>query len=98
MGPDWIERNDRHRWGLETGKQQSALMAAAYRDRLDMVKLLLDGGSDINLKNDKGQTALHYTMVRDFAGKEIVDRRSEESRMLLVSRLIDRGANIHTLR
>lgn len=96
FGADMIERNDGHRWGMEKGKQQSALMAAAYADRLDLVKLLLDGGADVNLKNDKGQTALHYAMGRDFTGHEIVDRKSEESRMLLVSFLIDRGAHIRT--
>lgn len=37
---------------------QTALMLAVSHGRLDMVKMLLDVGADINLQDDDGSTAL----------------------------------------
>lgn len=52
---------------------QTALMLAVSHGRLDMVKMLLEAGADINIQDDDGSTALmcaaehgHVEIVKHF--------------------------------
>ena len=44
--------------GARTGEGGSALMVAAARDHVEIVRILLNAGSDVNAKNRLGATAL----------------------------------------
>lgn len=43
-----------------THESKTALQIASYEGKLDVVKYLLDKKADVNIKDDEGDTALHY--------------------------------------
>ena len=58
-------------------------MSAAGKNRVDVVRCLLDNGAKIDTKNKGGLTALH--------------RASQDAHIDVVKLLLDRGANVHAL-
>ena len=53
------------------GRVETALMRAAYSGHLEVVKLLLEAGADLNSKGSDEKTAL--TMAKERGHVEVVD-------------------------
>ena len=51
-----------------TEKQETALMAAAAENHLDVVQFLLEEGIGVNTRNSAGKTALHYACGSNASG------------------------------
>ena len=49
----------------------TALDYAVYREDYNTVKLLLDNGADVNMKNNDGDTALDY--AKEYERTEIIE-------------------------
>jgi hypothetical protein len=47
------------------------LIAATYAARLDVVKMLLDNGADVNFQDIEGRTALHYAVNQHWSSNEL---------------------------
>ena len=69
----------------EYSQSWAALPCAAYYGHLEMMKLLLDHGADVNITGKYNQTALHWSM------RAISWRDQKE----IVQLLIERGVNIN---
>ncbi len=63
----------------------TALMIAAFNHNIDVVRVLLEAGADVNLQNDFGSTALMEAVLFDFEGDTQV----------LLEVLLEAGANIY---
>ncbi len=66
------------------------LVKAAVFGETEVVKILLDGGADVNKRNDRGDTALHTAAYCDF--RLNFDPRAAATIKLLVSRNADINA------
>ena len=53
------------------GYGRTALMYAVCREDYNTVKLLLDNGADVNMKNNDGDTALDY--AKEYERTEIIE-------------------------
>ena len=84
----------KQRGHLESGlgfSGQTALMIAVAKGHIETVKQLLDAGADVNVANDKGETAL--MSLRDLSFGDI--GQQVKIRTELVSLLLDANANVH---
>ena len=61
-GADVNAKTDR---GSGYGDGRTALMSAAHRNAVDVAKLLIASGADMNAKDDKGKTALTCALESD---------------------------------
>lgn len=61
----------------------SPLIYAARRNEIEMVRLLLDAGADINYRNDRGETALMTCSIRGTTE--------------LLTLLLERGSDVHAV-
>jgi uncharacterized protein len=70
----------------------TALMTACNRGHVDVVRILLDKGADVNAKDWEGWTAL----MAASAGAAHDNNQNKEERCLeIVKLLMDRGANVN---
>ena len=53
----------------------SALHTAAWERRIEVVRLLLELGGDVNAKDDMGETPLHRAMSEPFDADDVVGQR-----------------------
>ena len=77
---------DRSRLNEQDNFKRSCLHCAIAGKKWDTVNFLLDEGIDVNLKDKKGNTALHYM---------IAHMEDNEEGMKILKRLLDMGANVN---
>ncbi len=77
---------DRSRLNEQDNFKRSCLHCSISGKKWDTVNFLLDEGIDINLKDKKGNTALHYM---------ITHMDNNEEGMKILKRLLDMGANVN---
>ncbi|KAL9999862.1 putative ankyrin repeat-containing domain-containing protein [Helianthus debilis subsp. tardiflorus] len=72
------------------------LHSAASSGNVEIVKILLDRGADVNLKNDGGRTALHYAASKGWVkvGCTPLHRAASTGNSELCELLIEEGADI----
>ena len=77
------------------GMEEAALMYAAMTGRTEVVKLLLEAGADINVKNDRDQTALHVPL--DIRNSDYQKSRGGRYRLSkdTIKMLLDKGADVN---
>ncbi len=70
--------------GSDNSREISPLMQAAYDGSLGIVKALIEHGADVNLRNNKNETALHEAI-------------SGDNNLLTVKTLIEYGAKVNAI-
>lgn len=83
----FLVKYDKNRLNEQDKFGRSCLHCAISGEKWDTVNFLLDGGIDVNLKDKKGYTALHY-VVNHMSG-------NTEEEMKILNRLLDMGANVN---
>jgi len=79
-----LGKNLKNNWGGTT-----ALMLAAYKGNMAIVKALLARGARINDQDDRGQTALHYAILGDSWPLQPISRAYKQ----VIQALLAAGAN-----
>ena len=51
---------------IDDGDGWTALITAAFKNRTDVVRYLLNNGADVNKQNSWGVTALHWASFRNY--------------------------------
>lgn len=69
--------------------EDTFLHIAAGDSELDIVRMLLDNGANVNVKNADGNTSLHIAI-----GYDVVDPSIEENNINVIKLLIERGADL----
>lgn len=82
-----IDRSGKESINIKDNYAWTALMFAAIKGHSDIVKVLLDNGSDINAKNDDGKTALmlaaikgHTNVVKQILHNKAIDVNAKDNK------------------
>lgn len=91
---------------LDTGYDSTALDEAVSRGNEEMVRILLQAGADVNLKNKRGQTAILYLsedstaeILRELldAGAKVSDRDDDGATPLIKTAAVDNAALVRAV-
>jgi len=93
---DWIARGGSI--DLRNKADETALMLAAHRGHLEVVKILLDHGADVNARQQNGSTALTDIVSHACSmASMLMGYGMEEQRLVLLVRvLVDAGADVQS--
>ena len=85
---------------IKTYSGVTPLMAAIYRENLDMVKYLISQKALINAKDAKGETPLMYA-VNSYSGKIAIQKLGGQSQsgkrdLEIIQFLISKGADVNS--